>query len=91
MAIKREYIREDRIVIPPDSERTKARWRKRHLPHVAQVIPITPEIKELLEEIKQVGPFMEMLRPGCFPHWKGNQGTWWSRERWLSGCANTRE
>jgi hypothetical protein len=36
MAIKREYIREDRIVIPPDSERTKVRWRKRHLPHMAR-------------------------------------------------------
>jgi integrase len=43
------------IVIPADSERTKVSWRKRHLPHLAHIIPITPEIAEILSEIDRVG------------------------------------
>jgi integrase len=56
MGIRKEYIKKDRIVVPADSERTKVRWNKRHLSHMAQVIPITPEIAGILEDLQRVGP-----------------------------------
>src|SRR6266702_1683985 len=47
--------RADRIIIPGSSDRTKVRWNKRHLAHMAHVIPITPEIQAILEELRKVG------------------------------------
>jgi integrase len=49
------FPQEDRILIPPDAERGKVRWNKRHLNHMAQIVPRTPEIDEILDELKRVG------------------------------------
>ncbi len=57
MGCKREYIKDDRIVIPADAERSKVRWKKRHLEHMAYIIPITPEISRILDKIKLAAPF----------------------------------
>jgi integrase len=43
-------------------------------PYGAQVIPITPEIKDLLEEIKQVGPFYGDAETWLFPSLEGKSG-----------------
>jgi integrase len=59
ISCRKEYVQSDsdpRIVIPADSERTKVPWRKRHLRHLAQIIPITPEIAQILSEIERVAP-----------------------------------
>lgn len=56
MGCKQEYIQDDRIVMPADAERSKVRWKKRHLGHMAYIIPVTPEISRILDEIKRVAP-----------------------------------
>ncbi len=53
---KIEFIQKDRIVIPASTERSKVRWRKRHLDHMAFVIPITPEIEAIFDELERVAP-----------------------------------
>jgi len=55
MGIRRDYIHADRIIIPGSSDRTKVRWNKRHLAHMAHIIPITPEIQAILDELKEAG------------------------------------
>jgi integrase len=55
MEIRRDYVDADRIVIPGSSDRTKVRWNKRHLAHMAHIIPTTPEIQSILEELRKVG------------------------------------
>jgi integrase len=49
-----EHVQEDRqrIVIPADVERSKVRWNKRGLEHMAQVFPITPAIAAILKALK---------------------------------------
>ena len=54
MGIKHEYIHGDRIVIPASSDRSKVRWRKRHLEHMAFVVPITPKIQSIMVRIAEV-------------------------------------
>ena len=54
MGIKREYFRGDRIVIPASSDRSKVRWKKRHLEHMAYVVPITPKIENIVMRIDEV-------------------------------------
>jgi hypothetical protein len=55
MSIRKEFIRPDRIEIPGYAARTKVRWNKRHLSHMTQVIPRTPEIDAILETLGRVG------------------------------------
>jgi integrase len=56
MNMRKEFIRPDRIEIPGYAARTKVRWNKRHLSHMTQVIPRTPEIDAILESLDSVGP-----------------------------------
>jgi len=56
MSIRKEYILPDRIEIPGNAARAKVRWSKRHLSHMTQVIPRTPEIDAILEALNRVGP-----------------------------------
>jgi integrase len=56
MGVRKEFIRSDRIEIPGHAARTKVRWNKRHLSHMTQVIPRTPEIDAILESLDRVGP-----------------------------------
>lgn len=54
ISIRMKYILEDRIVIPANAERSKVPWRKRHMEHLDIVIPITPIVRQILDEIKEV-------------------------------------
>src|SRR6202022_3358080 len=54
MGCRKEYIKADRIVIPADADRSKVRWKKRHLEDMAYVIPRTAEIDRILEDIARV-------------------------------------
>jgi len=63
-----------RIVIPADSERSKVPWRKRHLHHLAQIIPITPQIAEILSEIEQVAPLRGDASTWLFPSRRAKSG-----------------
>ena len=74
MGCKQEYIKADRIVIPADADRSKVRWKKRHLEHMAYIIPITPEISRLLEEIKRVAPFYGDAETWLFPSRTSDSG-----------------
>jgi integrase len=74
MGCKREYIKDDRIVIPADAERSKVRWKKRHLEHMAYIIPITPEISRLLDEIKLTAPFYGAAKTWLFPSRTSDSG-----------------
>lgn len=56
MGAKRSYVQSDRIVTPASADRAKIRWNKKHLRHLAMVIPITPQIGEILRELERVGP-----------------------------------
>jgi integrase len=67
MGCKQEYIKGDRIVIPADADRSKVRWKKRHLEHMAYIIPITREISRILGEIKLVAPFYGDAKTWVFP------------------------
>jgi len=67
MGVRCEYVQIDRIVIPGNSDRTKVRWNKRHLTHLSQVIPITPEILTILEELNEVGPRYGDAETWLFP------------------------
>ena len=67
MGIRRDYIQTDRIVIPGTSNRTKVRWNKRHLDHMAQVIPLTPDIQTILNELTRVGPGYGDAETWLFP------------------------
>ena len=42
LGCRREYVKADRIVIPANADRSKVVWKKRHLEHMAYVIPRTP-------------------------------------------------
>ena len=74
MGCKREYIKDDRIVIPADAERSKVRWKKRHLEHMAYIIPITPEISRILDEIKLAAPFYGAAKTWLFPSRTSDSG-----------------
>jgi integrase len=56
MGINKEYIQTDRIVIPAHAARSKVRWKKRHLEHMAFIIPITPMMRAIIERIALVAP-----------------------------------
>lgn len=62
------------IIIPGHAERTKVSWRKRHLPHLAEIIPVTPEIADILHEIDQVAPLCGDARTWLFPSRKAKSG-----------------
>jgi integrase len=64
---RREYVQADRIVIPGSAARTKVRWNKRHLAHMAQIIPITPTISAILNELEEVGPMFGDAKTWLFP------------------------
>jgi len=77
ISCRRDYIQggtPPRIVIPPDAERTKVPWRKRHLNHLAQVIPITPPIGQILEEIQRVAPLCGDADTWLFPSRNAKSG-----------------
>jgi integrase len=77
ISCRKDYIQSGsppRIVIPPDAERTKVPWRKRHLRHLAQVIPITPTISQILEEIQRVAPRCGDADTWLFPSWAAKSG-----------------
>ena len=67
MGGKKEYIKSDRIVIPANVDRSKVRWKKRHLDHMAYVIPITPEVAEILRQIERVAPDYGDAETWLFP------------------------
>jgi integrase len=67
LGCKKEYIKSDRIVIPANVERSKVRWKKRHLEHMAYNIPITPEIANVLREIERVAPEYGDAETWLFP------------------------
>ena len=77
ISCRKDYIhsgRDERIVIPAHAERTKVPWRKRHLQHLAQVIPITPEIAEILCELERVGPLHGDADTWLFPSREAKSG-----------------
>ena len=77
ISCRRAYIhssRDERIVIPARAERTKVPWKKRHLEHLAQVIPITPEIAEILGELSRVGPQYGDADQWLFPSREASSG-----------------
>jgi len=76
VSCRRDYIQYDteRIVIPPHAERTKVPWRKRHLQHLAQITPITPQIAEILNELKRVGPLHGDADTWLFPSRESSSG-----------------
>ena len=77
MSCRKDYIQgtpATRIVIPPHAERTKVPWRKRHLNHLAQVIPVTNPIREILEEIGRVGSFLGDAETWLFPSREARSG-----------------
>jgi integrase len=76
ISCRKDYIHsgDERIVIPADAERTKVPWRKRHLQHLAQVIPITPEIAEILCELERVGPLHGDADTWLFPSREAKSG-----------------
>jgi integrase len=67
LGCKKEYIKPDRIVIPASVERSKVRWKKRHLEHMAYIIPITPEIASILREVERVAPEYGDAETWLFP------------------------
>ncbi len=71
---KIEFIQKDRIVIPASTERSKVRWRKRHLEHMAFVIPITPEIEAIFDEIERVAPYYGDAETWLFPSMTSKSG-----------------
>jgi integrase len=77
ISCRADYVhrgQEGRIVIPAHAERTKVPWRKRHLHHLAQTIPITPQIAEILGELEQVGPLNGDARSWLFPSREASSG-----------------
>lgn len=77
ISCRMEYIQSHpspRIVIPPDAERTKVPWRKRHLPHLAHVIPVTAEIASILKEIEHVAPLCGDANTWLFPSRTASSG-----------------
>jgi integrase len=69
ISCRKDYVHFDRdcIVIPAHAERTKVPWRKRHLEHLAQITPITPEIADILSEVKRVAPLHGDADTWLFP------------------------
>jgi integrase len=77
ISCRKDYIDRDRggrIVIPAHAERTKVPWRKRHLLHLAQITPITPEIAEVLSDIERVGPSHGDADTWLFPSREAESG-----------------
>jgi integrase len=76
ISCRKDYMNrgDERIVIPAHAERTKVPWRKRHLQHLAQVIPITPEIAEILSELERVGPLQGDAGTWLFPSREASSG-----------------
>lgn len=77
ISCRKDYIQGTpaaRIVIPPHAERTKVPWRKRHLNHLAQVIPVTNTIREILEEIGRVAPIGGDADTWLFPSREAKSG-----------------
>lgn len=71
---KPQYVHGDRIVIPADAARSKVRWNKRHLEHMAKMVPITPEIEEVLKEIRRVSPQYGDAKAWLFPSRESKSG-----------------
>jgi integrase len=67
MACKPAHIQPDRIVIPAATPRSKVRWNKRHLEHMAKIVPRTPEIDEILQELERVAPNHGDAKEWLFP------------------------
>lgn len=77
ISCRKDYIQGQpatRVVIPPHAERTKVPWRKRHLAHLSQIIPITGTIREILEEIDRVGPLLGDADTWLFPSREARSG-----------------
>lgn len=84
VSCRREYVKTDRIVIPPDAHRGKVRWNKRHLDHMAKIVPLTPEIDSILREIERAAPRYGDAETWLFPTRTSKSGHM-EEER----CANT--
>ena len=56
LCCKPEHIKADRIEIPAHTENSKVRWNRRHLAHLAKIVPLTPEIEQILTEIRAAAP-----------------------------------
>jgi integrase len=74
MSAKKSYVQSDRILIPASAERAKVRWNKKHLKHMAQVVPITPGIAEILQEIDRLGPQYGDAETWLFPARESESG-----------------
>ncbi len=77
MSCRKDYFQgtpPNRIVIPPDGERTKVPWRKRHLNHLAQVIPVTDSIREVTSQIDRVAPLYGDANTWLFPSREAKSG-----------------
>jgi integrase len=56
LCLRPEHVKADRIEIPAHTENSKIRWNRRHLAHLAKIVPLTPEIEQILNEIRAVAP-----------------------------------
>jgi integrase len=74
MNCKMEFIKKDRIVIPADTERSKVRWKERHLEHMAFIVPLTSVISQVLEEIAHVAPIYGESKTWLFPSRSAESG-----------------
>ncbi len=55
MALEWEHVKGDRIEVPADIDRGKVRMKHRQQAQPWQVIPVTPAIKKVLDEIRAAG------------------------------------
>jgi integrase len=74
IGIKMEYVQGDRIVIPADAERSKVKWKKRHLEHMTYYVPITTEVSSILEAVARVALFYGDARKWLFPSLTSKSG-----------------
>ena len=67
LCCKPEHIKADRIEIPAHTENSKVRWNRRHLAHLAKIVPLTPDIERILAEIRAVAPSYGDASAWLFP------------------------
>lgn len=74
IGIRMEYIESDRIVIPAHAERSKVKWKKRHLEHMAYHVPMTDEVRRILDAITRVAPSYGDAETWLFPSLTSKSG-----------------
>lgn len=67
LCCKPEYVKADRIEIPAHVENSNVRWNRRHLAHLAKIVPLTPPIEQILSEIRAVAPSYGDASAWLFP------------------------